>query len=189
MGDTMRLTVALGILIAAACSPSRSSAPEPARCGPGVPETAQHPIALRPSALAGDYELIQVQTQPAGGSVSSGRLHLSPLDSLARARLSGGAVRDLVGWLELAVGDSVWRAAVASRDPSRPGVMLAGQHLRLGPAGYTEGSAHNLEITAVAPEGFWGWWRADRGVAVTVSPSRRVLPDHAGYFCALRLGR
>lgn len=102
----------------------------------------------------------------------------------------GGAVRDLVGWLELEGGDPRWRAAVASRDPERPGAALAGQYLRLGQAGQPEGLIHILTITAVAPEGFWGWWRADPGVGVMTEPgTNRVLPDPAGYFCALRTKR
>jgi hypothetical protein len=143
---------------------------------------------VRPSALAGDYELIQVQTQPAGGTVLRGRLHLSPLDSSAKAGSAGGAVRDLVGWLNSEGGDAEWREAVASRDPSRPGAVLAGQRLRLGAPGSAEQLVHSLEITAVAPEGFWGWWKADRGLALTETGNQRVVPDPAGYFCALRLG-
>lgn len=138
-----------------------------------MPATAQHPIALRTSALAGEYELIQVQSQPAGGTVIRSRLHLVPLDSSAKAASAGGAVRDLVGWREPAEGDSA--------------VVLAGQRLRLGSASSGE-LVQNLEITAVAPEGFWGWWKADRGLALTETQTRRVAPDPAGYFCALRRG-
>jgi hypothetical protein len=185
----MRLPLALAILVLAACQPSGSPELAPARCGPSVPETAEHPISMKPSALAGDYELIQVQSQPHSGMTSSGRLHLTALDSAAKAGSAGGAVRDLIGWLELSSGDSSWRAAVSSRDPRSPGAVLAGQHLRLGPAGSLEGGAQNLQITAVAPEGFWGWWRADRGFAITESSGRRTVPDPAGYFCALRLNR
>jgi hypothetical protein len=137
---------------------------------------------VAPLALAGDYELVQVETQPSGGRVITGRLHLAPLDSAARAGASGGPVRDLVGWVERAEADSL----ASSR---KPRVVLAGQHLIVAQAGYAEGGAHNLEITAVAPEGFWGWWKADRGLALTETQTRRVLPDPAGYFCALRLGR
>ncbi|HET6779248.1 MAG TPA: hypothetical protein VFH26_10200 [Gemmatimonadales bacterium] len=137
---------------------------------------------MAPLALAGDYELIQVQTQPSGGRVIRGRLHLAPLDSAARAGASGGPVRDLVGWLEAGDEDSLSRS-------DRRRVVLAGQHLIVEQGAYAEGGAHNLEITAVAPEGVWGWWKADRGLALTETQSRRVLPDPAGYFCALRLGR
>ena len=170
------------MLIASACAPQSSRPPAPSRCGPGVPETAQHPISVAPLALAGDYELIQVHTQPSGGRVIAGRLHLAPLDSAAKAGASGGAVRDLVGWLERIHGDSL----TSSR---KPRVVLARHHLIVDQSGYAEGGAHNLEITAVAPEGLWGWWKADRGLALTETQSRRVLPDPAGYFCALRLGR
>jgi hypothetical protein len=139
--------------------------------------------------LAGDYELIQVRTQPVAGIPNSGRLHLAPLDSIARAAAVGGAARDLTGWFEPASGDTVWRAFVGSRDQeAHPVAVLAGQHLRLGEAGDLEGYREYLTITAVAPEGFWGWWKADPGLRVSTEPgTRRVLPDPAGYFCALRV--
>jgi hypothetical protein len=137
---------------------------------------------VTPAALAGDYELIQVHTQPTGGTVITGRLHLAPLDSASKAAASGGAVRDLIGWLERTGRDS----STSSRNPR---VVLARRHLIVDQVGYSEGSAHNLEITAVAPEGFWGWWKADRGLALRETQRRGVLPDPAGYFCALRLGR
>ena len=170
----------LTVLFVAACGPARSSAPEPARCGPSVPETAQHPLAVPPSALAGEYELVQIQTQPSGGSASRGRLHLSPLDSSTKAGTAGGAVRDLSGWLEPAREDS-------STEPGRLVAVLAGQRLRIGPTVSLSGAIHHLEITAVGPEGFWGWWKADRGLALTETPDSRILPDPAGYFCALRI--
>jgi hypothetical protein len=158
---------------------------EPARCGPMVPPTAQHPLATPPSALAGDYTLIQVRTQPVSGQTSSGRLHLMPLDSAGRAGAVGGSVRNLIGWLEPAAADTAWLSNVGSRDPRHPGVLLAGTHLRLGqPA--LDGYSEHLTITAVSPEGFWGWWRAESGFDVTMDAEARVLPDPAGYFCALR---
>jgi hypothetical protein len=145
-----------------------------------------HPIALHPALLAGDYELIQVQSQPTSGVVTSGGLHLAPLDSASKTAV-GGAARDLVGWLELAGGTPEWRAAVSSHDSERPGAVLTGEHLKLGLAGYPHRAAQILTITAVAREGFWGWWREDPGVAVATEPGTdRVLPDAAGYFCALR---
>jgi hypothetical protein len=76
-----------------------------------------------------------------------------------------------------------------SRDPARTVVVLAGQRLRVGQSGALSGAIHSLEITAVAPEGVWGWWKADRGLALTEAEGRRILPDPAGYFCALRLDR
>jgi hypothetical protein len=182
MCGAMRLPAALGMLLAAACAPQSSELPAPSRCGPNVPETAQHPLSVAPLALAGDYELIQVQTQPGGGRTTTTRLHLEPLDSAARARASGGPVRDLVGWLEPGKRDSLTCS-------QKPRVVLAGHHLVVAHAEYAEGGAHNLEITAVAPEGLWGWWKADRRLALTETQSGRVLPDPAGYFCALRLDR
>ncbi|HEU5303318.1 MAG TPA: hypothetical protein VFU40_01630, partial [Gemmatimonadales bacterium] len=99
----MKLNAAYGLLVVAACRPAAGLAPEPARCMAGVPPSAQHPIATRSVALAGDYELTQVQTQPVR-TVRSGRLHLALLDSAARVSATGGPVPDLVGWLEPAGG-------------------------------------------------------------------------------------
>jgi hypothetical protein len=173
--------------VAAGCHPAAPASPAPAsRCGPNVPRQAQHPITSRAHGLAGDYELIEVRTQPDTG-VSSGRLHLAPLDSTARAEAIGGAVRDLIGWLDPTTGDSSWRPGAGSRDPEHPGAVLAGDHLLLGQAGAVDGHVERLTITAVAPDGFWGWWKAERGWEISVdSASGRVLPDPAGYFCALR---
>lgn len=171
-----------------ACQPG-ASPPAPQRCGPAVPETAQHPVVRRAVLLAGQYELIQVRTQPVSGVTSVGRLHLERPDSLARAGSVGGAARDLIGWLEPIQGDTTWRPGAGSRDSTRPGAVLAGDHLRLGQPGRPEARLEHLTITAVAPEGFWGWWKADPGFEIrTDSVTRRVLPDPAGYFCALRVG-
>lgn len=184
------LSSLLGSCLAAAChSGQGASSPAPKRCPPSVPASAQHPITLRAPGLAGEYELIQVQTQPAAGATTVGRLHLAPLDSAARAHAVGGAVRDLVGWIETEQGDTTWRPNARSRDPARPGAVLAGDHLRLGEWGAMDSHAEHLMITAVGPEGFWGWWRAERGWDVSHDPGTgRVQPDPAGYFCALRVG-
>lgn len=184
----MRRVSTLGLLVLAACQRAASPAPGPSRCGPAVPPTAMNPIALHPALLAGEYELNQVQSQPTSGAVTSGRLHLASMDSATKVGAMGDAVRDLIGWLDLDGGDPAWRAAVSSRDSERPGAVLVGQHLRLGLPGQPDALVHMLTITAVAPEGFWGWWRADPGVAVRTDPGTdRVLPDPAGYFCALRV--
>jgi hypothetical protein len=183
----MKLTAALGALALAACGPAAVSAPEPLPCEPKVPPTAQHPIAIRPVLLAGEYQLIQVPTQPASSKVKSGRLHLAPLDSAARTSAIGRPVADLVGWLEPSGTDTTGRSAAASRDLEHPGVLLSGEHLRLGDVGAVDGYIEDLTITAVAPDGFWGWWRAHSGWEITIDSSTgRVLPDPTGYFCALR---
>lgn len=170
----MKLTIAVGALALTACGPAAAPAPEPLSCAPVVPVTAQHPMATRPAALAGTYQLIRVHSQPNGGVAVSGLLHLMPLDSSSRAAAVGGPVRDLTGWLDSAHG-------AREQEP----VVLAGEHLRIGRTG--EPGAQHLTITAVAPNGFWGWWQADRSGAVETDPSTgRVYPDPAGYFCALR---
>jgi hypothetical protein len=184
----MKLKTVMGAIAIAACHPAAGSTPTPSRCDPGVPANAQHPMAIKPAELAGDYELIQVETQPKAGSVSSGRLHLEPLDSIARAGAVGGAVRDLIGWLEPAPEGRMSRTNAASRDPAHPGAVLKGEHLTVGDIGAYDGHEDHLIITAVAPNGFWGWWKATQGWEVaTESETRRVLPDPAGYFCALRV--
>jgi hypothetical protein len=186
----MKLAAALALLILAACQQAVTPAPGPARCGPAVPRTAMHPIAMHPALLAGHYDLIQVQSQPTSGAATSGRLRLAPMDSVTKAGAKGGPVKDLIGWLDLDSGDPEWRAAVASQDPDHPGAVLTGRHLRLGQPGQAEAMIHILTITAVAPEGFWGWWRADPGLGVMTEPGTdRVVPDPAGYFCALRTDR
>ena len=181
------VVVYLGFWLAG-CQPTTTTT-IPERCGPAVPGSAQHPVSRRAATLAGDYQLIQVRTQPDAGTHSVGRLHLAEPDSFARAAAVGGAARDLVGWLEAVEGDTTWRPGAGSQDPQHPGAVLAGDHLRLGQPGSVDAHVEHLTITAVAPEGFWGWWKADPGMEiVTDSSSGRVLPDPAGYFCALRAG-
>jgi hypothetical protein len=66
--------------------------------------------------------------------------------------------------------------------------VVAGDHLRLGQSRALEAPVEHLEITAVSPAGFWGWWKAEPGWEVrTETGGKRVLPDPAGYFCALRV--
>lgn len=143
-------------------------------------------MVSRSTELAGDYELIQVRTQPRAG-VRSGNLHLAPPDAAARAGATGAAVRDLIGWLDPISGDNTWHPDAASRDADHPGAVLTGSHLLLGHTGAMDGHLEQLTITAVAPEGFWGWWKAEPGWEITIdSQTHRALPDPAGYFCALR---
>jgi hypothetical protein len=151
-----------------------------------VPERAQHPITSRATGLAGDYELIRVRTQP-GAGISSGKLHLAPPDLGARAGAAGGAARDLIGWLDSIADDSTWHPDAGSRDPDHPGAVLTGSHLLLGQTRGVDGHVEELTINAVAPDGFWGWWKAEPGWEIAVDPrTQRVLPDPAGYFCAVR---
>lgn len=175
------------IAILAACHPS-VPATAPDRCGPTVPENAQHPVAQRAIALGGEYELIQVRSQPDAGLRTVSRLHLARPDSSSRAGAIGGSARDLIGWVETLEGDSTWHPGAGSRDPAQPGAVLAGDHLRLGQPGAVDAHVEHLTLTAVAPDGFWGWWKAEPGWEIVVdSASKRVLPDPAGYFCALRV--
>jgi len=182
----MRRLARLAVLAIAGCHPHPSST-SPQMCGPVVPENAQHPLAIPAEKLAGDYHLVEVRTQPAPSVSMSGVLHLSPVDSASRAAAVGGAVRDLIGWYDPGERDSLRRPDATSRDPEHPGAVLAGSHLRLGPAGSLDAYVEHLTITAVAGEGFWGWWKAEPGFDLTVDQTTgRRLPDPAGYFCALR---
>ena len=172
-------------MLVTACHASAPN-PTPERCRPAVPSEAEHPVTARARTLAGDYELIQVQTQPAPGETAIGRLHLALPDSAAQAAAVGGAARELIGWLDIIQGDTASRPGADSRDPASPGAVLAGNHLRLGRRAVGAPVEH-LEITAVSPNGFWGWWKAQPGWEVTVEgQGGKVLPDPAGYFCALR---
>src|SRR5688572_26214139 len=189
MSEPLRLSAGLAlVLLATACHRAPAPSAAPARCEPGVSAHAQHPLATKPRELAGDYELIQVQTQPNAGVTSSGRLHLAPLDSAARAGAVGGAVRDLIGWLEPSRRDSAAWGNATSRDRDKPGAVVSGQHLILGDLAFRDGYVEHLTITAVAPEGFWGWWKAQQGIEMALEADvRRALPDPAGYFCARRV--
>jgi hypothetical protein len=183
----IRFYLRLGAVLLVACQPG-APAPAPARCGPSVPANAQHPITSRAGALTGEYELIQVRTQPVAGVVTRGLLHLAPLDSVARAGAAGGAARDLIGWFDPTAGERTGLPEAGSRDATTPGAVLTGDHLRLGQPGAGDSPVEHLTITAVAPEGFWGWWKAMEAWEVTVKTKpQRVLPDPAGYFCALRV--
>jgi hypothetical protein len=96
-------------------------------------------------------------------------------------------MRDLVGWYDSGSQNDYMNAS--SRDLRHPGVVLVGSHLRLGDTDH-QAASHNLTITAVAPEGFWGWWRVELGLRVNHEfAGRRVMPDPAGYFCAYRVER
>lgn len=184
----MRLSRGLGTVLVAACH-SGVAAPAPERCGARVPATAQHPLVTPVGELAGEYQLIQVRTQPDAGETTVARLHLMPLDLAARIKAVGGAARDLAGWLDPVRGDTTWRPGAGSRDPDHPGVVLAGNHLRLGQPGAHDSRVEHLTITAVSREGFWGWWKAEPGWGVPVEQQGAgALPDPAGYFCALRVG-
>jgi hypothetical protein len=174
------------VALAMACTPAAPT-PKPESCNPGVPADAQHPITARAGSLAGDYELVQVQTQPNAGAVSVGRLHLVPLDSMRRVAATGAAARDLVGWLDTDREGGIPRPDAGSRDLDRPGAVLTGEHLRLGRADGVDAYVEHLTITAVAPEGFWGWWRAEPGWNVAPRTGSRTAPDPAGYFCARRM--
>jgi hypothetical protein len=167
------------IIVGVGCQP-RPQLLQPERCAPGVPSDAQHPLVSRISLLAGEYDLIQVRTQPDAGSFSSGLLHLEPLDSAAREGAVGGAARDLVGWLDR-------RETREADNRPRIDVVLRGDHLIVGSPGDLDQSVEHLTITAVARQGFWGWWKAETGMQVTAHGGERVLPDPAGYFCALRV--
>ena len=97
-------------------------------------------------------------------------------------------MRDLIGWLEMIEGDSTGRPDAGSRDPANPGAVLAGDHLRLGQSGDVDAYTEHLVVTAVAPDGFWGWWKAEPGWEVRIDGrTQHALPDPAGYFCALRV--
>jgi len=180
----MKLESSLLLTLVAACT-GGSTPVIPSNCSPFVPANAEHTTAMAVSALAGDYQLIQVPTQPAGAMMIQGKPHLRPRDTGPDA---SKPTATLIGWFEPVGGDSVWRAIVGSRDPKRPGAVLKGKQLRIGMNAPLDGYGDNLRITAVDSTGFWGWWVVEPGLSVPVSlHGERVPPDGAGYFCALRI--
>ena len=142
-------------------------------------------------ALGGDYELIQITWQPVPAIVTRGHLHLEVPDSLWREVPCGfrKARRDLIGWYRS--GDttaSAWRALLESRDPARPGVVVRGATIRIGQHCVLDGGDDDLVITAVAPQGFWGYWTQDLGIGVLLDTvTHGILPNPTGFFCAIRL--
>jgi hypothetical protein len=137
--------------------------------------------------LVGDFVLVQVATQPAGERAITGRLHLArpdtttPLPPFRRWA-------DLIGWFDSPDARPEWRAVTNSRDPLNPGATVDNFVLRIGQHYMLDGSSDNLWITAIAPGGFWGWWKSDLGFALTLDTlAHRVVPDPAGYFCARRV--
>ncbi len=141
--------------------------------------------------LPGNYGLIQVSWQPAPPRVTRGRLHIEVPDSLGRQAPCGfgRTKRDFIGWYRPDDStDTQWHRILESRDPARPGVVVRGTSIRVGQQECVmDGAGDNLEITAVADHGFWGYWVQDMGIAALMDTvSHRVLPTAAGFFCALR---
>jgi len=181
----MKLESSLLLTLVAACT-GGSTPVIPSNCSPFVPANAEHTTAMAVSALAGDYQLIQVPTQPRGAKTIEGKLHLQPRDTGTNPSKPSPTV--LIGWFEPVGGDSAWRAIVGSRDPKRPGAILRAQQLRIGMNMPLDGYGYGLRITAVDSTGFWGWWVVEPGLSVPVSlHGERVPPEGAGYFCALRI--
>jgi hypothetical protein len=172
----------LALLLIAVCVSAQIPAPAPAECRIAVPPTATRVNLDSLSRLAGDYELIQVSWQPAPPSVTRGHLHLAVPDSGQREVPCGLRTmrRDLVGWYQ--------REGVAAS--ARMSAVLDGRGVWIGSFCGFDGGGDVLAITAVSPHGFWGSWQSDLGIAVLIDTATHTLmPDPAGFFCALRKER
>jgi hypothetical protein len=185
--------IALGaLLLAAACAHGRVDSVKVAECPYAVPPDAARVISRSLEELAGDYKLIQITWQPAPPVLSRGRLHLEVPDSAWREVPCGAGklTRDLIGWYRPEHTDRRgWRRIVESTDPAEPGAVLRGWRLTIGQHCVMDGSSDNFVITAVSPRGFWGYWAQDLGIAMVMdSATGRIVPNAAGFFCALREG-
>ena len=173
--------IALSVLAGASDPPS---APE---CPLRVPVDASRPMHEETDWLVGDFHLVQVATQPAGEPTIAGRLHLArpdTTDALPPLR----RWPDLIGWFESPDSRPEWRAITSSRDPLNPGVTVEDFGIQIGQHYVLDGASDDLRITAISPHGFWGWWKSDQGIALTLDTlTGRIIPDPAGYFCATRI--
>jgi len=181
------------VVLVIACAPSLSDPVHPLECPLSVPDNAARPFAEALRNLPGDYRLIQVSWQPAPPRVGRGYLHLEVPDSLGRQAPCGfgRSKRDLIGWYRPDDSTQIeWRQILESRDPKSPGVVVRGASLRVGQQECVmDGAGDNLQITAVAHQGFWGYWVQDMGIAALMDTvTHRVVPVAAGFFCALREG-
>jgi hypothetical protein len=146
-------------------------------------------------ALAGQYDLILINTLGEfGDSVQRGTLELWVNDSLRRfgsmrQRLGGiRGERPLAGaYRETFPARGQGRDDRASRDRARPGVELIGPTLYMGGIDMMDGGGERLLIRSVRPDGFWGVWHWDGGLAILIdTTTKRRLANPAGHFCAWR---
>ena len=181
-------------LLLLACHPT--PAPAPDRCGP-APASAAGMSPAHYGELVGDFTLTQITTNrrtPQPPLVRA--IHLYANDSLHRYRYAKPQLgrapgqRPVAGWV-VAPGTDFWGdTAVQSENPEAPGIQWAHGRLRIGKVDVNDGIGDDLTVMAITPEGFWGTWGRDWGIALVVDTnSGQVVPSETGYFCALRLGK
>ncbi len=112
-------------------------------------------------------------------------LRLAPPDSAEHARYPWAR---LIGTLP---GTESARDPMASGQPRRPSIGIAGHALFLGGFWVTDGTGgETLAPVEVSPRGFWGAWHHSRGLDVAIRPdssdAARPAGDPAGFFCAWR---
>jgi len=149
----------------------------PPECGFSVPADAMRYDFDSPKSLVGDFEIIRVSWQPSPPTVTRGGLHLQAPDSSSKAATAGKSHSpDLTGWYR----DSTdWEGTFRA--------TLQGPRLAIGPAD-PDAAADRYVVTAWSRRGFWGYWSRSYGIAVVVDKATNlVLPDPAGFFCALRV--
>jgi len=187
-----RKSFQIAVVALAACAHT-TPAPAILTCLPTPPTTARPPDWAHIETLAGRYELTLVNTGGGyGDSVGRGVLELWPNDSARRAGTFLGRSmgnRPLAGiFID---GDTSKARAYDERmlrDPNRPGVELIGSILYMGGIDVMDGSGERLSIRAVNPDGFWGGWHWDGGIALLMdTKTKRIVPWPSGHFCALRI--
>ena len=183
--------IAVSLLACAANVPIPATA-----CSPGDDGSAP-PSSEQLSELAGEYEVILLNTQGEyGDSVVRGRLTLWPNDSARRYAHLVPAMGFITGERPLAGRFESRSPTIPSypnegepATPERPEVEVIGRTLYLGGIDMMDGSGVRLEIRTAGAEGFAGTWTRSLGVArVLDTVQKRFLDDPGGHFCALRRG-
>jgi hypothetical protein len=187
----VRLCGLLGVISLGAWSPRPPEGVATTACEVKAPRGTSPFTIAKVEELAGDFEIVTVDTTSIPTQSANRRLHLYVNDSLRRypARRIGysAGARHLAGWIISDASDP-YTTMLKSRDPDHPGVIWLGDRLRIGDYDVLDGAGgDNLSITWYSKDGFGGSWTSDMGFAVVIDSLGRMLPNPAGYFCARRL--
>lgn len=157
------------------------------------PSAAPTPFApARALVLAGNYDFTLVaDSGPRAGRTARGTISLTPNDTLHRYYVNGPqgwlrrGDRPLIGWGDVRgdVGLETAGTPIASRDPSRPGIVFrldsvrGGLRFMLGDQPMNDGGYNELTVTSADENRFAGRWQSSLGPT-----------DYraTGFFCARR---
>jgi hypothetical protein len=187
----MRLYGLLGLISFGACAPRSPAGVPTAACEAQAPRGTSPFTIAKVEHLAGEFEIVTVDSTATPTRQVTRRVHLYVNDSLRRypARRIGywGGTRHLAGWIISDASDP-YTSMLKSQDPDHPGVVWLGESLRIGDYDVLDGAGgDNLRVRWYSKHGFGGAWTSDMGFEVVIDSLGRMLPDPAGYFCARRL--